>query len=74
MHLIPLSCSAYEVKGSFVIADADKVSPFRVQLNGGEQVTYARADGTFSFRNVEAGRHVIDIPSDRYMFSQVWLD
>lgn len=40
-------------------------------LNGGEQVTYARADGSFVFRDVAPGRYVVDIPSEVYLFSQV---
>lgn len=50
------------------------MAPFKVLLNGGEQVTYARSDGSFVFRDVAPGRYVVDIPSEQYLFSQYKLD
>lgn len=63
--------SAYEIQGTIYPMAVEKVAPFKVLLNGGEQVTYARADGSFVFRDVGPGRYVVDIPSELYLFSQV---
>lgn len=65
--------SAFEIQGTIYPTAAEKVAPFKVLLNGGEQVTYARADGSFVFYNVAPGRYVVDIPSELYLFSQVPL-
>lgn len=62
---------AYEIKGTMYPSGAEKVAPFKILLNGGEQVAYARIDGSFVFRDVAPGRYVVDIPSEVYLFSQV---
>ncbi|KAJ0407123.1 hypothetical protein ATCC90586_005687 [Pythium insidiosum] len=72
--LLAATSEAYEIKGTVFIGEAEKVQPYRVLLNGGEQVTYARADGQFVFRDVEPGRYVIDIPSTEHLFSQYKID
>ncbi|TMW69341.1 hypothetical protein Poli38472_001497 [Pythium oligandrum] len=66
--------SAYEIKGTVFIGEAEKVAPYRILLNGGEQVTYARADGAFVFRDITPGRYVIDIPAEDRLFSQYKVD
>ncbi|DAZ97195.1 TPA: hypothetical protein N0F65_003826 [Lagenidium giganteum] len=66
--------TAYDIRGTIYLGEQDKVSPLRVLLNGGEQVTYARADRSFIFRDVAPGRYVVDIPSELYLFSQFKLD
>lgn len=52
---------------------AEKVAPIKVVLNGGEQATFTRWDGSFVFRDVSPGRYVVDIPSEQFLFSQVCL-
>lgn len=69
--ILPPLCSAFEIQGTIYPMAAEKVAPFKVLLNGGEQLTYARADGSFVFRNVAPGRYVVDIPSELFLFSQV---
>lgn len=68
-----LACGsdAYEIKGTMYPSGVEKVAPFKILLNGGEQIAYARIDGSFVFRDVAPGRYVIDIPSEVYLFSQV---
>ncbi|TYZ63122.1 hypothetical protein PybrP1_008205 [[Pythium] brassicae (nom. inval.)] len=72
--LLASAASAFEIQGTIYPMAAEKVAPFKVLLNGGEQVTYARADGSFVFRNVASGRYVVDIPSELFLFSQYKLD
>ncbi|KAF1791548.1 protein of unknown function DUF2012 [Phytophthora cactorum] len=48
--------------------------PLKVQLNGGEQTTFVRADGSFVFRDLEPARYVVDIPSTQFLFSQYKVD
>ncbi|RLN95386.1 hypothetical protein BBJ28_00014045 [Nothophytophthora sp. Chile5] len=55
-------------------AVTEKVAPLKVQLNGGEQTTFVRSDGSFLFRDVAPGRYVVDIPSQEFLFSQYKLD
>lgn len=53
---------------------AGTMDPLKVQLDGGEQTAFVRADGTFVFRDLEPGRYVVDIPSTQYLFSKYKLD
>lgn len=52
-------------------AVTEKVPPIKVLLNGGEQATFTRWDGSFVFRDVAPGRYVVDVPSETFLFSQV---
>ncbi|CAN1828422.1 ER membrane protein complex subunit 7 homolog [Linum perenne] len=51
-----------------------KVSTVKVILNGGQNVTYLRPDGYFSFHNVPAGTHLIEVSAMGYFFSPVRVD
>jgi len=73
--LLATCTSAYEISGTVYPGSvAEKVEPLLVQLNGGEQTAFVRADGSFVFRDVAPGRYVVDLPSQRYLFSQYKLD
>ncbi|PKA59173.1 ER membrane protein complex subunit 7 like [Apostasia shenzhenica] len=51
-----------------------KISNTKILLNGGQIVTFARADGYFSFFNVPAGTHLIEVVALGYFFSPVRVD
>ncbi|KAH6761415.1 EamA-like transporter family [Perilla frutescens var. frutescens] len=51
-----------------------KVSNVKIILNGGEKVTFVRPDGYFSFHNVPAGTHLIEVAALGYFFSPVRVD
>ncbi|XP_028798242.1 ER membrane protein complex subunit 7 homolog [Neltuma alba] len=51
-----------------------KVSNVKVILNGGQRVTFLRPDGYFSFHNVTAGTHLIEVAAIGYFFSPVRVD
>ncbi|CAI9092669.1 OLC1v1027980C2 [Oldenlandia corymbosa var. corymbosa] len=51
-----------------------KVSNVKVILNGGKSVTFLRPDGYFSFHNVPAGTHLIEVAAIGYFFSPVRVD
>ncbi|XP_011081534.1 ER membrane protein complex subunit 7 homolog [Sesamum indicum] len=51
-----------------------KTSNVKVILNGGEKVTFLRPDGYFSFHNVPAGTHLIEVAAIGYFFSPVRVD
>ncbi|CAL0327193.1 unnamed protein product [Lupinus luteus] len=51
-----------------------KVSNVKVTLNGGQRVTFLRPDGYFSFHNVPAGTHLIEVAALGYLFSPVRVD
>ncbi|MED6182492.1 hypothetical protein PIB30_028872 [Stylosanthes scabra] len=51
-----------------------KVSNVKVILNGGQRVTFLRPDGYFSFHNVPAGTHLIEVSALGYFFSPVRVD
>ncbi|XP_010928303.1 ER membrane protein complex subunit 7 homolog [Elaeis guineensis] len=51
-----------------------KTSNTKVILNGGQRVTFLRADGYFSFHNVPAGTHLIEVSAMDYFFSPVRID
>ncbi|XVF89348.1 hypothetical protein PTKIN_Ptkin19aG0123100 [Pterospermum kingtungense] len=46
----------------------------KVILNGGQNVTFLRPDGYFSFHNVPAGTHLIEVAAIGYFFSPVRVD
>lgn len=49
-------------------------SNVKVILNGGQRVTFLRPDGYFSFHNVPAGTHLIEVDAIGYYFSPVRVD
>ncbi|PHU09177.1 ER membrane protein complex subunit 7 -like protein [Capsicum chinense] len=51
-----------------------KASDVKVILNSGQQVTFLRPDGYFSFHNVLAGTHLIEVSTIGYFFSPVRVD
>lgn len=51
-----------------------KTSNIKVILNGGQRVTFLRPDGYFSFHNVPAGTHLIEVATTGYFFSPVRVD
>ncbi|XP_073134502.1 ER membrane protein complex subunit 7 homolog [Henckelia pumila] len=51
-----------------------KLSNVRVILNGGQKVTFLRPDGYFSFHNVPAGTHLVEVAAIGYFFSPVRVD
>ncbi|XP_038696484.1 ER membrane protein complex subunit 7 homolog [Tripterygium wilfordii] len=51
-----------------------KKSNVKVILNGGQKVTFVRPDGYFSFHNVPAGTHLIEVAAIGYFFSPVRVD
>ncbi|XP_052175365.1 ER membrane protein complex subunit 7 homolog [Diospyros lotus] len=51
-----------------------KLSNVKVILNGGQKVTFIRPDGYFSFHNVPAGTHLIEMTAIGYFFSPVRVD
>ncbi|XP_059641241.1 ER membrane protein complex subunit 7 homolog [Cornus florida] len=51
-----------------------KISNAKVILNGGQRVTFVRPDGYFSFHNVPAGTHLIEVAAIDYFFSPVRVD
>ncbi|XP_050220105.1 ER membrane protein complex subunit 7 homolog [Mercurialis annua] len=51
-----------------------KLSNVKVILNGGQNITFLRPDGYFSFYNVAAGTHLIEVAAIGYFFSPVRVD
>ncbi|XWS26198.1 hypothetical protein CRYUN_Cryun26dG0010400 [Craigia yunnanensis] len=51
-----------------------RMSNIKVILNGGQNVTFLRPDGYFSFHNVPAGTHLIEVAAIGYFFSPVRVD
>ncbi|GJS46968.1 ER membrane protein complex subunit 7 [Tanacetum coccineum] len=51
-----------------------KANNAKVILNGGQQVTFLKPDGYFSFHNVPAGTHLIEVDALGYLFSPVRVD
>ncbi|XP_058203305.1 ER membrane protein complex subunit 7 homolog [Rhododendron vialii] len=51
-----------------------KLSNVKVILNGGQRVTFLKPDGYFSFHNVPAGTHLIEVTAIGYFFSPVRVD
>ncbi|KAL8255923.1 hypothetical protein R6Q59_030990 [Mikania micrantha] len=51
-----------------------KANNAKVILNGGRQVTFLKPDGYFSFHNVPAGTHLIEVDVIGYFFSPVRVD
>lgn len=61
----------FSLKGSGFLPKASNV---KVILNGGQRVTFLRPNGYFSFHNVSAGTHLIEVSAIGYFFSPVRVD
>ena len=75
--IVATCAEALEIQGTVnLVPDVavKQIEPLRVQLNGGEQTTFVRADGSFQFRDVAPGRYVVDIPSTTFLFSRYKVD
>ncbi|XP_031406212.1 ER membrane protein complex subunit 7 homolog isoform X2 [Punica granatum] len=76
------SADGYTINGRVKIPSAGakgfgllgKISDVKVILNGGQKVTFLRPDGYFSFYNVPAGTHLIEVAAIGYFFSPVRVD
>ncbi|GLT77139.1 hypothetical protein SLA2020_487510 [Shorea laevis] len=55
-------------------ASPGKISNVKVLLNGGQNITFLRPDGYFSFHNVPAGTHLIEVAAVGHFFSPVRVD
>ncbi|XP_010447436.1 PREDICTED: ER membrane protein complex subunit 7 homolog [Camelina sativa] len=62
------------IPASTVIGHAAKFSNIKVILNGGQNVTFLRPDGYFTFHKVPAGTHLIEVYAMGYFFSPVRVD
>ncbi|CAA0822771.1 Protein of unknown function (DUF2012 [Striga hermonthica] len=51
-----------------------KIANVKIILNGGQKVTFLRPDGYFSFHNVPAGTHLIEVAAIGFFFSPVRVD
>ncbi|KAK8976248.1 hypothetical protein V6N11_007737 [Hibiscus sabdariffa] len=51
-----------------------RMSNVKVILNGGQNVTFVRPDGYFSFHNIPSGTHLIEVAAMGYFFSPVRVD
>ncbi|XP_078439482.1 ER membrane protein complex subunit 7 homolog [Wolffia australiana] len=51
-----------------------KMPNVKIILNGGQRVTFARQNGFFSFDNVPAGTHLIEVSAMGFLFSPVRVD
>ncbi|KAJ7958796.1 ER membrane protein complex subunit 7-like [Quillaja saponaria] len=63
-----------ESMGANEIILPGKISHIKIILNGGQRVTFLRPDGYFSFHNVPAGTHLIEVAAIGYFFSPVRVD
>ncbi|KAM2151358.1 hypothetical protein ACFX1R_045812 [Malus domestica] len=79
----PGSADGYTIHGRVKIppslgvkgfAPYGKISNIKVILNGGQSVTFLRPDGFFTFHNVPAGTHLIEVSAIGYFFSPVRVD
>ncbi|CAL9172592.1 unnamed protein product [Musa hybrid cultivar] len=53
---------------------SSKLLNAKIILNSGQNVTFVRADGYFTFHNVPAGTHLIEVAALGYFFSPVRVD
>lgn len=63
-----------KVDGSKGFGYPAKTSNIKVILNGGQTTSFVRADGYFSFYNIPAGTHLIEVAAMGYLFSPVRVD
>ncbi|XP_030452653.1 ER membrane protein complex subunit 7 homolog [Syzygium oleosum] len=60
--------------GAIMFGLPGKISDAKVILNGGKRITFLRPDGYFSFHNISAGTHLIEVSALGYFFSPVRVD
>ncbi|GLT43661.1 hypothetical protein SLA2020_175970 [Shorea laevis] len=73
----PASGDGYTINGRVKIPQGlgpGKISNVKVILNDGQNVTFLRPDGYFSFHNVPAGTHLIEVAAIGHFFSPVRVD
>ncbi|KAL3679885.1 hypothetical protein R1sor_022841 [Riccia sorocarpa] len=76
----PKTSSSYAVEGRVKVegiaakVPASKTANIKVVLNAGQQVTFIRPDGYFSFQGVAAGTHLLEVVAMGYYFSPVRVD
>ncbi|GKU87305.1 hypothetical protein SLEP1_g1728 [Rubroshorea leprosula] len=79
----PASGDGYTINGRVKIpqglgvkgfVSSGKISNVKVMLNGGQNITFLRPDGYFSFHNVPAGTHLIEVAAIGHFFSPVRVD
>mmetsp|Transcript_22820 Transcript_22820/g.29590 ORF Transcript_22820/g.29590 Transcript_22820/m.29590 type:complete len:214 (+) Transcript_22820:85-726(+) len=63
--------TTYPIEGKLLLPDRIPASDVKVSMNGGEYVTYTKADGSFNFHDVIPGIYLLDILSTSHYFSQV---
>ncbi|XP_068637740.1 ER membrane protein complex subunit 7 homolog [Aristolochia californica] len=63
-----------EAMGAKGLSLPGKSTNTKIILNGGQRVTFIRPDGYFSFHNVPAGTHLIEVAAVGYFFSPVRVD
>ncbi|KAK8939668.1 hypothetical protein KSP40_PGU010252 [Platanthera guangdongensis] len=63
-----------KIDGSKGFGYPTKTSNIKVILNGGQTTSFVRADGYFSFYNIPAGTHLIEVSAMGYLFSPVRVD
>jgi len=63
--------ATYPIEGRLFLHDRTSASNLKVSMNGGEYVTYTKADGTFNFHDVLPGIYLLDVLSPHHYFSQV---
>ncbi|KAG7567706.1 hypothetical protein ISN45_Aa04g005560 [Arabidopsis thaliana x Arabidopsis arenosa] len=63
-----------KIPPSNVIGHIAKFSNVKVILNGGQKITFLRPDGYFTFHEVPAGTHLIEVSAMGYFFSPVRID
>ncbi|XP_062164769.1 ER membrane protein complex subunit 7 homolog [Alnus glutinosa] len=82
LAISPGSSDGFTINGRVKIQSMDvkgfgfpgKLSNVKVILNGGQRVTFLRHDGYFSFHDVPAGTHLIEVDAIGYFFSPVRVD
>ncbi|KAL2613185.1 hypothetical protein R1flu_024877 [Riccia fluitans] len=76
----PKTLSSYSVEGRVKVEGmaakqpVSKIANIKVVLNGGQEVTFIRPDGHFSFKGVTAGTHLLEVVALGYYFSPVRVD
>ncbi|KAK0571023.1 hypothetical protein LWI29_009977 [Acer saccharum] len=83
LAISPASSDGYSISGRVKVpgllgkvlgSPGGKISNVKVILNGGQSITYLRPDGYFSFHNMSAGTHLIEVSAIGYFFSPVRVD
>ncbi|KAF2544684.1 hypothetical protein F2Q68_00029058, partial [Brassica cretica] len=78
-HVISLATLFREINREVILAGtaighAAKFSNIKVVLNGGQNISFLRPDGYFTFHKVPAGTHLIEVYALGFFFSPVRVD